>query len=349
MSSYRIAQERPAWWRRAARATQSDGQTSIEKQAAEWIVKLEMASTPELRARFHAWRNSDPRHHQACCRLELAWHRAGLLLDAHRNPAYGNARSVVLDRLGSASEPLFPIPSALIWLTASGVPAVLAGIVLLLVLLLPLGRTIANDSHGIAYVRLQDGTSVTLGPATRMRVRQTDTRRLVDLKSGEAVFAVAHQRRPFEVQAGGTLALARGTVFSVRFDDAQSLVVAVKQGRVAVTRRGNEENLGRSDLPATVPILTAGETATIGPQRLHIDPSPARKLRFRRTALALAVQEFNLYHVRQLRIVDPSIESMKLGGDLSPTDLDEFIAALAAYDIEATPQGSEILLHGRAP
>lgn len=66
-------------------------------------------------------------------------------------------------------------------------------------------------------VSLADGSRVTLGGASEIRVRLTKERRTIDLDRGEALFTVTHDpQRPFVVHAGAGTITAVGTEFLVR-------------------------------------------------------------------------------------------------------------------------------------
>ena len=103
-------------------------------------------------------------------------------------------------------------------------------------------------------VRLSDGTSVTLGVASRLRTAAGygRTTRDVYLEEGEAYFAVEHDAgHPFAVHAGGIVARDVGTRFDVRAYPGQPAIeVAVAEGAVS--------------LPTVV--LRAGDVADIDSQ-----------------------------------------------------------------------------------
>jgi ferric-dicitrate binding protein FerR (iron transport regulator) len=84
-------------------------------------------------------------------------------------------------------------------------------------------------------VDLADGSSVTLGPESRLAVARDNfvRSRTVHL-TGMAHFAVAHDREhPFVVYAGGAAVQAVGTAFTVRaYPDDGAAEVVVNQGRV---------------------------------------------------------------------------------------------------------------------
>jgi transmembrane sensor len=84
-------------------------------------------------------------------------------------------------------------------------------------------------------IDLADGSSVELGPESRLRVTQANfaRSRIVHL-DGMAHFTVAHDHvHPFVVYASGSAVQAVGTAFTVRaYPDDSTAMVVVKQGRV---------------------------------------------------------------------------------------------------------------------
>jgi ferric-dicitrate binding protein FerR (iron transport regulator) len=61
---------------------------------------------------------------------------------------------------------------------------------------------------------------------------------------------------------------------------------------------------------------------------------------FRGETLAEAVDEFNRYNWRKLKVTDPVIHDLQLGGEFETTDLDGFIEALERlYGIEVMSLG----------
>lgn len=84
-----------------------------------------------------------------------------------------------------------------------------------------------------ASITLDDGTRVTLAPASRMMV----DRRTVTLQ-GQALFTVTPDRaEPFLVHASGTTTRVLGTVFGIQsYPGDTTVLVAVAEGRVAVNK-----------------------------------------------------------------------------------------------------------------
>jgi transmembrane sensor len=96
-------------------------------------------------------------------------------------------------------------------------------------------REFATRRGQQAAVTLADGSRVTLGPDTRMRVHTSAAAREVEL-TGEAVFDVRHDAaRPFVVRAAHAVTEDLGTTFGVRAYPGDSVVrVVVTEGAVAL-------------------------------------------------------------------------------------------------------------------
>ncbi|MBL8264966.1 MAG: FecR domain-containing protein [Steroidobacter sp.] len=94
---------------------------------------------------------------------------------------------------------------------------------------------------------MEDGSQLTLGGASTVLADLSETKRTVQLTSGEALFDVAHDpSRPFVVIAGDARITAIGTAFSVRHTGSR-IHVAVASGIVAVTTAdGRESRVCRS-------------------------------------------------------------------------------------------------------
>jgi len=90
-------------------------------------------------------------------------------------------------------------------------------------------------------VVMEDGSRMSLNTDTRIRVTMGASRRLVELKSGEALFEVARDpNRPFVVRVADSEVVALGTTFSVRLPGSSSehrndaLSVLLLEGKISV-------------------------------------------------------------------------------------------------------------------
>ena len=93
---------------------------------------------------------------------------------------------------------------------------------------------LASQTREGGMYRLNDGSLVTLGASTRLRVDMTPQARRLVLEAGESRFEVAHEARPFIVYAGGGSVTARGTVFDVALSSDRRVRVRLIEGVIDV-------------------------------------------------------------------------------------------------------------------
>ncbi|MEM9387962.1 MAG: FecR domain-containing protein [Pseudomonadota bacterium] len=206
--------------------------------AHDWREKLDAEEpSAEHLAAFERWLEADVRN-------AAAWERSQTLIAAydhlqrqdidadllpcelagpvareagnHRRPGYLAIAAVALTLLAS-------IPAALFLLQGGAPTPVL------------IERTYATATAEIDTVTMVDGTRITLGAATELRVVYGETSRTAELVSGAAIFAVASDpERSFAVSAGDLKATAVGTEFEVRSNGGVQRV-AVAEGTVEVS------------------------------------------------------------------------------------------------------------------
>jgi transmembrane sensor len=188
---------------------------------------------------------------------------------------------------------------------------------------------------------------VHLDVGSEITVNITGDSREITLTRGRALFDVAKDRnRPFTVTAGGTRTTALGTRFQVQ-TDSERVVVLLTEGSVSVGRGTWEERLAPGDQlslddPRTPPVKRSVDT--------YMATSWSRgRLIFRGTPLAEAIEEVNRYSSRKLRLADPSLASLPVGGNFIAGDseliLSAFAAALPLRSVDGG--GGEILLFRR--
>jgi len=212
-------------------------------------------------------------------------------------------------------------------------------------------------------VLLPDGSRVTLNTDTALTVHYSDARRYIELKRGEALFAVRHNvSRPFDVAAGGTLTRALGTEFNVDLRTGR-VTVSVLEGavRVAAADGGSEmarnaENAGGSDegtlMPAALGKGQSLEFRSKGRRVLEekadlkrIDAWRTRRLEFSDTPLAEAVEEFNRYSTTRVTIGTPELASVRVSGVFRIGDADGFLFSLQeALKVETHESPGEVVL-----
>jgi transmembrane sensor len=204
-------------------------------------------------------------------------------------------------------------------------------------------------------IPLADGSAVIMNTQSHLRVRFSAHGRDVELLSGEALFLVAsNPPRPFRVHAQQTIVQALGTQFSVYLDRGRTRV-AVAEGRVEVFANSgqgaimlNPYGFAWADAGPQAPqvAVSAGHEAWIlrndkvtaafevASRTLPADELKRRmawvngQLAFSGEKLADVVQEFNRYNWRKLRIGDPEIAGMQVGGRFRSTNVDELVSVL---------------------
>jgi transmembrane sensor len=208
-------------------------------------------------------------------------------------------------------------------------------------------------------IPLADGSAVIMNTQSHLRVRFSSHSRDVELLAGEALFSVAHEAgRPFRVHARHTIVEAAGTEFSVYLGNDGTLV-AVTQGRVKVFAKRSQNAIMLNpyglawadntqellDPPLEV-ALSAGQEARISrdshtfpgffvtsrsipTDELHRHTAWVNgQLAFSGEKLTDVVEEFNRYNWRKLRVGDPRIADMRVGGWFRSTHVDEFVSVL---------------------
>ena len=241
---------------------------------------------------------------------------------------------------------------------AAAALALVAGILLWLV---P-RADIATEVGEQRLVTLKDGTHVFLNTATRVAVKYDATARLVELKTGEALFEVAKRPTwPFIVKAGDRQIRALGTSFVVRRDETQTAVTLV-EGTVTVTADGSAPRVraapaGPSETQAAPQAftLTPGQRLTFlaGQARLDttsLDTAIAWRrgeIIFDDTPLSAAVSELNRYSTDKLVVDQPQAQAILVTGLFQTGDSLSFAHAVAeSYGLTVEARNDEIVLSG---
>lgn len=225
---------------------------------------------------------------------------------------------------------------------------------------------LSTDRAERREVMLADGSVVSLGPETQLRVALSKAERHITLERGRALFRVAKdQKRPFVVTSEGTLVRAVGTIFGVEQAD-ENIIVTVKEGKVAVSQAASAgtthpeskaERPGASASADSPPaLLTSNEQMTVSAAGA---PSPVREvdasralswsegvLVFNSTPLEEVARRFNQYNRVQIRIRDAELGRRTVSGVFQASDpqtLIDFIRAGARVTV-TRPTGGEILV-----
>jgi transmembrane sensor len=199
---------------------------------------------------------------------------------------------------------------------------------------------------------LPDGSTVDLNSQSRISITFSPEARSVVLATGEALFYVKHEARPFTVRSGCSVIEDVATAFNV-YKRRRSTVVSVVEGRIKIY----------SVLAATShPVLDAGSsrksaTGTNDLSDVYLEgqqvelsddaDTPARvrkglsaedlsglmawregRIDFNEQPLADAVEEFGRYHTEKLQLSDQALGKLHVNGNLFTNSLAEFLEML---------------------
>jgi transmembrane sensor len=316
----------------------------VQVRAAEWFLRLDDPQVSlEETLEWQRWMQADARHAQAFVRME----EAGKVLREMKRPEIGQAP------LTLALSPRWGERGGRLALAAS-VAAVATGVLWYL-----------NDAPGVVQtavgenrsLRLEDGSRITLGGGTQLRVSFDDQSRHIELSHGEAFFVVAREAaRPFTVNAGDATVRAVGTEFNVR-RGRDRVVVAVVEGRVMVEPVASPAGGAARREPLR---LDAGQQTTIdaagmaAPARLA-NPDTATawrsgRLIFRGEPLRHVVEDVNRYAAKPVMLGDAALGDFRFTGTVLNDNVGGWIASLeSVFGLEAVEERGRIVLRGKAP
>ncbi|AZS21588.1 FecR domain-containing protein [Caulobacter sp. FWC26] len=292
--------------------TKSVDQDPIQQAAADWFARLQGDPALEDWTAFQAWLEADPEHAAAYEAVEAVW------LDLDDLPANDTAPDpAVAAPMAANVTPLrrpagAPRRGLLIGLGVAAAAAIV-GLVAVPRFTQPAFTNYSTSRGETREVALADGSRLTLGAATTLRVSLGARQRDVTLVDGEASFDVAHlEKRPFVVAVGERQVRVLGTEFNI-LNHAGSLAVSVRRGLVLVS--GGPEGavrLARGQQLAKGPGATA-KVATVQPDAAFAWKSG--KLVYNHAPLTKVVADLNRYVATPIR-VDPNAASVTVSGVL---------------------------------
>lgn len=325
----------------------------IDEEASNWVV---LASERELtrieQAELDAWRAADPRHESAWHDFNRTWSEVPDL--RHLGDLVPLRPKVSAEQDASAPRrwhrKAFWGAAAAALVAAVAIPAFLPPTG-------PEAREFATQVAQSRLITLPDGTQVTLGPRSSLKVKFVDGERRVALTVGEAFFEVVHDAgRPFLVEAGGSQVRVLGTKFDVNYSD-QSLRVAVLQGLVEVRDwplAGKSEPKARllragQRTEILLPVPNALGTASRPVSAITTLPaqSPGAwregRLVYQNARLADLVADVNRYYAPGVSLGDPAIGNLRVTASFKASEIPAFLSAVGgvvAVRAEEGPNGS---------
>lgn len=335
---------------------QFSNRDTIEEEAASWLVRLDGGPMgADEMEEFRAWLNRDPRHRKTLEKQVRVWgdlDSLGMLAD-------------VFPLKTAARTPANRFRTNLPWAaTAMIFCLLLVGLLVYPGQNLPLFAGKSSEEHFYetalgqqSTVNLADGSVMVLNTNTRVEVQFDTRRRGIRLLAGEAHFEVAkHSDWPFMVYAGNGYVKAVGTAFSVRLT-GKEVGITVSEGTVQVV--ADAASLGADDQSARAGqtlVLSERGVARYGTRIEQVEylPEPVLQQReawksgrwvFEGDRLADVIEEAQRYTDRQLRIVDPVLAELKVGGSFRAGDVNSLLSALErGFDVQVTAVGEQLQL-----
>jgi transmembrane sensor len=334
---------------------------TTEANAAAWFAKRDSGAwEPQDQAAFDAWLGSSLAHRLALIRVETVWKQAQRMKALRAGRPRGQVPPVGEWQFSPFFESKLALGQPMMHKRfAAGIPGTWArGVAVSLFLAVVVaGAWYTISSRSLAYrtavggtetVPLSDGSVVTLNTDTEIRVALTRTARTVSL-DGEAFFEVAKDPvRPFVVDVGNERVTAVGTKFFVR-REGESVRVAVIEGHVLVEAKANTARpLAR---------LAPGDVASADAGGILVRQKPIAQVEaeyltwrqgyitFRDTPLGDVVKELNRYNVRKIKVSDPAVAAIRIGGEFRVANVDAFLRLIQqGAPVRASEQGGFIVL-----
>ncbi|WP_447725556.1 FecR family protein [Sphingomonas koreensis] len=343
----------------------------LMEEAALWLARMRGPEAETHRAEFDAWLARGALHRSAYNRTAEIFSLGKFLSDEEERPAVGFGSQAV--------EPSdSPAPSRAL---RRGPMILLATCVLLVIGLAVLAKPFSlhlGQKEGVAGTgmpaqmmrfatrsretrleRLADGSVITLQPDSSLSAAYSAGRRALHLERGSARFEVAHDFRPFVVEAGGGAVTARGTVFEVRLAADARVTVRLLDGSVDVVMPAASRNR------AAVRRLTPGQSVSYGSPAGSADPGkderggsasstapsiaiePMRA--FDRVPLADVLAQANRGASARILLADPALGQRPVSGQFRIGDTQRLAERLAwIFDLRIDRNASgDILLSER--
>lgn len=310
------------------------------------IRSLQGQATPQEEARLLGWRRLDPANEARYRGLAAVWHLTGdadPVEGAPEKPSFDAL--MALARMGEAPAPPGGAGRAAAeaprrpWRKGRGVAAALmaatvAGLAFVQIEdhFRPspeqaglLEGEIVTGAGELTTVTLADGTSIRLGPASRLRLRREGPDEVAELE-GRAFFGVrSDAQRRFRVRTASGEAIVRGTRFEVRSEGDEFRVLVV-DGRVQVAAAGAAVELGQSDMSHLVPgrTLTTYEVEDVYEELGWMGNS----LVFHHTPLPRALEEIEQRLGLSVVLEDPELEDVTVTATFTDQTVEEVMLVL---------------------
>jgi transmembrane sensor len=315
-----------------------DGPQSIDRQAAEWVIRLGGASlSEEERRAFTRWLNESPDHALAFEYVHQIWENLGTLreapdLVAPRKPLAGQAQR---DRTHARLARSF---SQRTW-KAMAACLVLAGVIGILsfdTIHTKFSADYQTAAGEIRTVSLPDGSRVELNTGSAIALNFNDGERGIELLAGEAAFSAApltdEESRPFVVRAAGGTTRALGTQFVVHREGNGARVTGIEHQVEVLQDPASTSNPSSVRLSPNQTVQYDAETGIRRVQQADVERTTAWRhghLVFDRVTVAEAIAEINRYQSGWIMIRDHELAEQRVSGVFRIDDIQAALATIA--------------------
>lgn len=338
----------------------------LAQRAAEWIEILKSGREADRRE-FVLWLRQSKLHVAHFLEMtqldrDLQSLRSGRFSDIDDLLRNIEPNVVTLDR--ATSKPVEPVVNSIgsrkwRWIGTGLAASLLVGLLITGIAgLPPFHPRISTAAGEQRTMALSDGSVVALNVASHIVVDFSKAERGIELRHGEALFKVAHDKtRPFIVRTRTARVQAVGTQFNVN-ERADGTFVSVLEGRVQIIAATAGTASTATKLPSP-DYLSAGEEAIVHADgtiehRTHADVSRSlawrqRRLVYDSVPLEDIIRDFGRY--------DPSLQitlegiapgSRRYGGVFDADDPKSFVDTLTKEsDLTIERRGAEIVIKRR--
>jgi len=335
-----------------------DPQTIRYQEAADWLFLLQEDSpSNEQIIQWVEWCSSDPENRKAFEHLMPVWtgfesthdnRVAAALAAIEANTGARMGRDMVRPNVPDRQIRSAPANVRAImrrswrprrsWVAAAAALVVAVGSLLMRTERVDTLTPIAEFASVVGQIReanLPDGSHIDLGARSEVAIDFLADKRQIDVREGEAFFAVKHDKsRPFVVRAGMLQAVAVGTAFDVLRSDKR-VTVTVQDGVVAVTVAAS----GSAEQPSKPLLVARGSQAIFdttqsgAPILRVVNPDSANSwrkglLEYENEPLAAVIATLNRYSPDTIVAQDERIGHMSFTGTIELRSLDEWLQAL---------------------
>jgi transmembrane sensor len=334
----------------------------VMEDAATWMALLDSERSTEAdRIGFARWLDEDPTHRWALEELSEVWARLRTLSDIE--PLLDEDKVV---RLPSATPSVPHAEKSSLpaqhrdWSAAAAIAIVALGVSAHMALS-PASESFATDVGESRSIVLTDGSMLEMNSRTTMEIVIDDQKREVQLTSGEALFHVADDPRPFVVATDLGSVAALGTVFTVDVSN-DVLEVFVIEGNVAVT--ASDAPLPLTEYDNDIGVRFASKAALLGEgEWLEVSGSNYKQqllgteefrkrlswrkgvVEFENQPLQVVVQEMRRYTHVSIHVADSELSNLRISGRFETGNEREFLTQLSEkYNIVVDSQNADWIL-----